>query len=313
MREDSVIGGRQPVRYAIRMKVRVLSLNAGLLKLLGRSFPTPFVPERAAALASQIRDLECDIVLLQEIYGSALRKNLAESLRDVLPYAVYPRKRRHFGLQNGLMALSRYQATGSVELFRDTPLDETWFDSKGILVTQHRLGSGITLTVVNLHVTAGGFFGHPEDPRIDKIRSQQIEQILEHVCHLNSPLIVAGDLNAGPGVSEVNFLQLLDADFVSIHDLLHPGTPEVTWDPLNSLNSGGPHKICPPQRIDHVFIPTKDYGDKRILPLSSAICLQDPVVQVEGTRAVSVSDHYGICVEIDVSSDASSDSTSGTT
>jgi endonuclease/exonuclease/phosphatase family metal-dependent hydrolase len=295
------------------MKLRVLSLNTGLLKLLGRSFPTPFVPERASALAARIRGLACDVVLLQEIYGNDLRKALAESLRDVLPYPVYPSKRRNLGLQNGLMALSRFEATGSVELFRDTPLDEALFDSKGLLVTKHHLPCGTVLTVINLHVTAGGFFGHPENMRIEKIRARQIEQIVNCARHLDSPLVVAGDLNAGPGVSDINFRQRLDAGFVSIHEVLHPGAPEVTWDPLNSLNSGGPHNKCPPQRIDHVFIRTRDYENKRIQPLLSEICLQDPVVLVQGAKAVSVSDHYGICVEIDVASDGLSDGASGKT
>jgi len=294
------------------VRVRVLSLNTGLLKFIGRSVPTPFVPERASALPGQLRDLKCDIVLLQEIYGYANRRRLAESLQDVFPSAIYPRKKRNFGFENGLMVLSRYPASGDLELFRDAPLHEALFDSKGMLITRHQLSSQTVLTVVNFHTTAGGMFAHPEDARTDEIRSRQVRQVLDRIRGLSSPVIVAGDLNAGPGVSETNFRQILDAGFVSVHDLFHPASPDVTWDPINPLNSEGPHKACPPQRIDHIFIRAEDYRDNRIKPLSSVICLKEPAVQIKGEEAVTVSDHFGICVEIDVSSASPSDGADGT-
>ena len=80
------------------MRVRVLSLNAGLLEIFGRSVPTPFVPERLAALPAQLRKTECDIALLQEVYEDSRRCWLAQSLKDIYPFAVYPRKKRCFGL-----------------------------------------------------------------------------------------------------------------------------------------------------------------------------------------------------------------------
>ncbi|MGB6687505.1 MAG: endonuclease/exonuclease/phosphatase family protein [Terracidiphilus sp.] len=260
----------------------------------------------------QLRKLECDIVLLQEIYGYRNRHWLAESLKDVYPHAIYPRMKRNFGLENGLMAFSRYFASGNVELFRDTPRHEALFDSKGMLITQHRLSEEDVLTAVNFHTTAGGVFKHPEDRRTEGIRARQIAQVLDCASRLSSPLIVAGDLNAGPGVSEVNFRQILNAGFVSLHDLLHSQSPDVTWDPRNSLNVDGPHKTSPPQRIDHVFIRSEDWRENRVRPLSSAICLLEPVVQVESGTVVTVSDHFGICVEIDVSREALSGGADGT-
>ena len=292
------------------MRVRILSLNAGLLELFGRAFPTPFVSERARELAIQIETLNCDIVLLQEIYGENYRRDLAATLKRILPYAISPRKKRNFGLQNGLMALSRYPTTGRLDLFRDAPMDETLFDSKGVLITQHQLPCGTTLTMLNLHTTAGGMFNHPESAKIENFRSRQIQQVIDCANRIKSTMLIAGDLNAGPGVSEVNFRQLLDAGYVSIHDLMSPQSDDVTWDPLNSLNSKGPHKACPPQRIDHIFLRNSDYRDNKVQPVSSAICLENAVVQIPGSSAVSISDHYGICVEIEVSFDNLSDAAS---
>ena len=289
------------------MRLRILSLNTGLLKFFGRSFPTPYVAERALALPGRIASLNCDIVLLQEIYGNTYRQNLAESLKHRFPFAIAPRKTRNFGLQNGLMVLSRYPATGTLELFRDAPFDETLFDSKGVLISQHQLPGDAQLTILNLHTTAGGTFSHPESAKIENFRSRQIQQVIERANGINSPLIIAGDLNAGPGVSEINFREVLDAGFVSVHDLISPESKDITWDPLNKLNSNGPHQVCPPQRIDHVFLRASDHRDRTVRALSSVICLEEPIVQIAGANPVSISDHYGICVEVDVSSGGLSD------
>ena len=136
------------------------------------------------------------------------------SLKDIYPFAVYPRKKRNFGLENGLMTFSRFPVSGDLELFTDASLDETLFDSKGFLVTRHQIAKEVTLNIVNLHTTAGGMFRLPEHSAIDLIRSRQIKQLLSRALSLSSPLIVAGDLNAGPGVSEKNFEQMMEAGFL---------------------------------------------------------------------------------------------------
>jgi endonuclease/exonuclease/phosphatase family metal-dependent hydrolase len=300
---DRALARSQTTGQVVWVRLRILSLNAGLLKLFGRSVPAPFVRERVAALPAGLRKTESDIVLLQEVYGNSTRRWLAESLKDIYPFAIYPRKKRNLGLENGLMTLSCCPASGDLELFADAPLDETLFDSKGFLVSSHQIAKDVTLNIVNLHTTAGGMFRLPEHSAIDQIRSQQIKQLLNRALSLSSPLVVAGDLNAGPDVSERNFEQMMAAGFLSIHDLIHGQTSEATWDPKNPLNSHGPHKICPPQRIDHFFVKSTELGEKRIRAVSSTICLKEPVVHIPGKKAVTVSDHFGICVEIDVSVD----------
>jgi endonuclease/exonuclease/phosphatase (EEP) superfamily protein YafD len=202
------------------MNVRLLSLNAGLLTILGRSRPSPFVKERRAQLPMEIRKVDADVVLLQEVYGQAERRAVAEALNSTYPNAIFPRARRGIGQENGVLTLSRFPASGRTILFRDNPWDESLLDSKGFLSSTHLLEEGLNLHILNAHTTAGGFFHRPEDPGIDQIRSLQIAQILDEQSRMSSPVVIAGDLNAGPGVSEVNFRQVLDAGFVSIHDHL---------------------------------------------------------------------------------------------
>jgi endonuclease/exonuclease/phosphatase family metal-dependent hydrolase len=282
------------------MRLRILSLNAGLLQLFGYSLPAPFVTERLIALPEQLRKTQCDIVLLQEVYGHSKRNSLAKSLEDIYPFAFYPRMKRCFGLENALMTLSRFPVSGNLELFGDAPFDESLFDSKGLLLTRHQISKDLALNIVNLHTTAGGAFRHPEHESIDLIRSRQISQVLRRVRYLESPLLIAGDLNAGPGVSESNFRQLISGGFLSVHDLMYGETGEPTWDPQNPLNANGPHRKCPSQRIDHFFVRSTDLVGTLLRPVSSTICMKEAAVKIPGHADVSVSDHYGICLELDV-------------
>lgn len=51
------------------MRVRLVTLNLGLLNFLGgRIQPVPYVEERLAAVPRELRRLNADIVVLQEIY-----------------------------------------------------------------------------------------------------------------------------------------------------------------------------------------------------------------------------------------------------
>lgn len=291
------------------MRLRILSLNAGLLQLFGRSVPAPFVTERLMALPEHLRRMQCDIVLLQEVYGDSKRRALAQSLEDMYPFAIYPRKKRCFGLENALMTLSRFPASGDLELFADSPLDECLFDSKGLLVTRHEISKDIALNIVNLHTTAGGAFRHPEDESTELIRSRQVSQVLHRVHRLESAVLIAGDLNAGPGVSESNFRQLTNGGFLSVHDWIHGESAEPTWDPENPLNVNGPHRKCPSQRIDHFFVRSTDLSGTLLKPVSSTICMKEASVKIPGHVDVSVSDHYGICLELDVCAEKGSIST----
>lgn len=279
--------------------LRILTLNTGLLSILGgRVQFAPYVEERLAELPRQLKKLDVDILALQEVYRQPHREWIISGLRDVLPYSLYVRKKRHWGLENGLMLLSKTPVSGSLHLFQAAPMDERFLDSKGFLVANLEMG-GRNLTVINLHTTAGGLRSHPESLKANRLRANQIQQVIDYARNVAGTLVVTGDLNAGLGVSEENFQQFLDADYASIHDLLHPGSDECTWDPQNQLNRASPHKKCPPQRIDHVLIHNADLQSGQLRPLSSVICCCDEVVPVLSGNKVTVSDHFGLLVEVE--------------
>lgn len=282
------------------MRLRIVTLNTGLLSLLGgRVQFAPFVEERLAALPARLRELNADVVALQEVYRQAHRERIVEELRNVYPFCAYERKRRHLGLENGLMTLSKTPVTGSLSLLRDGPIDEMLLDSKGVLRCRIKISGGVALSLLNIHTTAGFSLLHPEAPRANRIRSRQIGQILSIADAETCVTMIAGDLNAGPGVSDENFLQLAEGGYESVLDLLHGREELYTWDPGNRLNRNGPHRACPPQRIDHVFVRKSDLQSGCIQPLSCAICCEAETVATQSGEKVSVSDHFGIQADLE--------------
>jgi endonuclease/exonuclease/phosphatase family metal-dependent hydrolase len=276
-------------------------LNAGLLSALGGRLEfAPFVAERLAALPAALRRLDADIVALQEVYRQQHREFILAELRDVFPHFAYRRERHNRGIENGLMTLSRTPAIGSLTLFHDATIDEKLLDNKGALLCRIELKGGGSLILINLHTTAGSFLLHPEAPKTNRIRSRQIAQMLALAASEAGVTILAGDFNAGPGVSEENFRQVLAAEFESAYDLTHPPDQVYTWDPANRLNSSGPHRSSPPQRIDHVFIRKSDLAGGRIGLLRCEVCCVEAIVPTPQGEQVTVSDHYGLQVDLEV-------------
>jgi endonuclease/exonuclease/phosphatase family metal-dependent hydrolase len=286
---------------AAGLKFRILTFNAGLpIFCGGRIQLAPQIAPRFAVLAKRLREVHADLILLQEVYDSGHRKSLETELRNAWPWAACERKKRAFGFNNSLMAFSRCPITGRVERFRAAPFDEKIFEPKGFLVCRIQMGPHAALTVLNVHTTAGGLWQHPESARVDQIRDKQIHQILSAAEREKGVVMITGDFNAGPGVSEANFRSMREAGYESVYDRLHPSSNAVTWDPTNRLNVSGPHRMCPQQRIDHVFVRTADIAANRVLPIESAICLREEMVRGSDGRDYTVSDHFGLWVDLEV-------------
>lgn len=284
------------------MRLSLLTLNAGLLRFLGDRFqPAPHVQARAEALPAALLDSGADVIALQEVYEEPHRRLLQARLAATHAHVARPPAGTAWGLENGLMVFSRHelQAT-SLRLFRAGMLEERLFDHKGVLAAELVLG-GLPLAIFNVHTTAGGAFTHPEHRRCDRVRADQIGEVLAWVSERGATPVVVGDLNAGPGVSDANYRLLERGGFTDVHRLCNGAAAEadVTWDPRNALNARGPHRTSPPQRIDHVFLRASDVERRAMRPLSSAVVLREAQVAT-ADGPVTVSDHYGLIVSLEV-------------
>jgi endonuclease/exonuclease/phosphatase family metal-dependent hydrolase len=282
------------------VKIGLVTWNVGLLKFLGdRIQPVPYVEERLAVVPEQLRRLNAEIVVLQEIYREDHRQYLISRLKDVYTQIAYVREKPILGLENGLMVLSRLKLDFRLELFRANLVDEKLFDRKGFLVCRFDGGACGKWSLLNIHTTAGGLYRHPESKAANVIRARQIGQILRAAKAEPGITIIAGDFNSGPGVSEENFRQVLDAGFDSAYDLMHGPDSHPTWDPTNPLNRDGPHRRCPPQRIDHVVVRREDLEARRVVLLRCDIHCREGVVPTP-KGLVTVSDHFGLVFDFEI-------------
>jgi endonuclease/exonuclease/phosphatase family metal-dependent hydrolase len=266
-------------------RVTVVTFNAGLLRAFGGLLePAPFVSERRAAIPHALAACGADLVLLQEVHDETSRRAISLAL----PNQAYDARWR-----SSLMALSTSPIRAALVPFRDSTLEERLFDCRGVLVVERG-----DLVALNFHTTAGGLRHHPESVAADAIRARQIEQLLDVADEQRAPLVViAGDLNAGPGVSQSNYDRFEQRGWIDVHALLHPGSRDVTWDPHNPLNSSGPHRTSPPQRVDHLFVRQCDVNEGRATPHSSEIIFAHAVVATPA-GAMTLSDHYALRVTL---------------
>lgn len=276
------------------MDLTLLTFNVGLLNLIGkRVAPAPYVDERMAALAPALLDCGADVLALQEIYDERHRRLLLEALAPVYPHICALGRTRNFGLGNGLMTLSKQPHEAALLIYQHASLDERLFCEKAAHLLRMTLGK-TTVTLTNTHLTAGGAFWHPEHASMDRIRDLQIYQLVDALRSADTDvMLILGDLNTGPGVSQSNYARLLELGFIDLHAWMKPDSNEVTWEPRNPLNRNGPHRTSPPQRIDHVFVRAVDLRSGLVEPLGAEIVYREPLVQTRSGE-VTLSDHYGV-------------------
>lgn len=281
-------------------RLSLLTYNTGLLRAPVRRFdPIPHVDARLAVIPTEILRLEADVVALQEVFQPRDRDAILARVRTRYPHVGHvpaPRAR----LDAGLLTLSRHPLRARVEPFRDGPWSERFLSNKGALVTEIDLPDGSSVTVVNLHATAGGFFALPESPRAEAMRRGQMDQLVAIARGARGTVLLVGDFNAGPGAAEANYRQLVASGFTDLFAHLHGDDPACTWDPKNSLNASGYHRTCPPQRIDHVFVRAEDVRLGRVTPRRVRIVLDRPQVRTATGATVTPSDHYGLHAELEI-------------
>jgi endonuclease/exonuclease/phosphatase family metal-dependent hydrolase len=292
------------MQWAVAATLSLLTLNCGLLRIgvFGRTLlqPAPFIGERLAALPAALREVDADLIALQEIYKIAHKREVMLALADRWPHAAYPLRRPLHKLDSGLLVLSRFAiAESRFHPFKDAPRDEKTFVHRGVFETLHDVPEFGPLRLLSFHTTAGGTRHDPESAFADAVRARQIEAILEHgERQPHVPTILIGDLNAGPPVSMDNYRQVTARGYA---DLFAEGAGEaaaasaVTWDSQQPLNRMGPHSHQRPQRIDHVFL--KRAWLRRWRVAEARLVLTEPTVAVRG-GPVTVADHYGVYVKL---------------
>ena len=275
----------------------ILTINAALqdLRIPGHSIyrPIAYIQQRLTELAAQIRQLDPDIVCLQELFHYNLQQQFYLLLEDRFPHACgFDRKGLKFRLGNELITLSKYPLKkGRFYRFKDAAVEEKIFTNKGFYIMYLVIPGAGEFQLINFHMTAGGLRHHPEAPAMEKIRSSQIQQVTEHTLS-SMPVILAGDLNAGPGASRKNYDEIINACLTDTFTVA--GGEGISWDPDNPLIQWHGEYHLPPQRVDHIFI--NKTAEQIIKPSVAKIVLDHASIRLTNGVKIPVSDHYGVQV-----------------
>jgi endonuclease/exonuclease/phosphatase family metal-dependent hydrolase len=278
----------------------LLTLNIGLLRYrLWRNWQIPInrhIAERLAAAPQALAAINADIVALQEAYHDADRDALIAGLLDIYPYVAESPRRRSF-VGSGLLLLSKYPLHDVEFLACEGAPRWTYpFWMQGLLLAGIDLPGVGHVRIVNVHLAPSLPRRDAEMPASIANRAREIAQLVSVAATEPGPSILIGDYNASETICPDIYRQILalgyEDSYVSVHG--SPSLSAVTWDPANVLNAAGPFAAAPPQRIDHVFVRSGE--GRAITSDSAAIVLQEPTVTIDGSRYVSLSDHYGVRV-----------------
>ena len=272
------------------MSLRLITFNTGLYRFGTLNYPiwapVPHAASRLPALANALATTSADVIALQEVFSSDDVDYLQDAIGEAYPHCFYE-KRKSGWVEGGLVLFSKYPAaTCGFHPWQEDVLLEKVFVAKGFQHIELSLPQEETLQLIHLHAVAGGW-SNPESSSVETVRSNQFSQVLESTEE-TKPVVVLGDFNAGPKVSECNYQQFLDAGFRDCFS--DTEKPAYTWDPKNALIGEGPHKDCPPQRIDHILVQNiREISD-------SQICFDEPVLttQTPAETMIPISDHYGL-------------------
>lgn len=281
-----------------KVSLSFLSYNAGLLRVGMGYEPVPHVGRRLAVIPSAITRVRADVVALQEVYEDRDREEIHHRIRHHLPHRAYVRGGR-FRYDSGLMTLSRHPHASRLVRFERGAFEEQWIGWKSVLISDLNVPGVGALTVLNLHATAGGLFTLPDHPSVEALREHQMRQVVELASRAHGIPVILGDFNAGPGVADKNYRCLLGAGYVDVYGHLHPESAQCTWDPRNLLSADGPHRACPPQRIDHVFVRASDIESGRVAPVEARVVFSECEVRLPGGGHVTPSDHYGLLTRLE--------------
>jgi endonuclease/exonuclease/phosphatase family metal-dependent hydrolase len=215
-----------------------------------------------AAMAAALRELEPDLVLLQEVQRHQLR-----AIASATGWAGTWRF-KHWGVRippEGLGILVR----GSIDAVRRQILAHPygWWNWRRRIAVQAAVTvAGRRLAVVDTHLGAGV-------PAAERVR--QIGVLLDATT---DAVLIAGDLNAEPGSAELRTFR--DAGWWDAERRVRPDVtrPSTNWAP-------GPRTAPPTQRLDYVLV-------------RDATTVVDAFVPDDWGRWAALSDHVPVVARL---------------
>ncbi|TVQ15380.1 MAG: choice-of-anchor D domain-containing protein [Bacteroidetes bacterium] len=235
-------------------------------------------PARFAHMLSEIRDLDPDIIGLQEVIQRANLDNQAQMLADSLGYYYY------FSSVDGEASPQRF---GNAIVSRFPIEESNWRALQPLndyrTAAHARINvEGNTIDIYNTHLHNAAVNTH--------IREQQILDMLDFIEETSSSeyIIVTGDFNANPDWEE---MELMYEDFQDVYPLFHENHLDPEHGTLNY------HLGHQQRRIDYIFF--NKAKQETFVPTSAEVVIDEP-----DDNGIYGSDHFGVFANFDILSDA---------
>ncbi len=276
--------------------LRILTLNAGLLEidlpLLRKITLIKGKSIRIQAITHVLKQGNHDVILLQEI-GLPAQKQIIENLKQEFPYHTTHRAMKLFS--SNLLILSKIPLSNKQFIpFNKQTHFESWGIQKGMLCATLSWNDD-EYHIVNTHLVASGTEQRDTSKNAQKIRNQQINQIKSYIEKNYTPddhVILGGDFNMGPNVSQENYQNII-TDFTDCMEQINE-QERFTWNPENPLiRKRVAHD--PAKQIDGFYLKHNHY-DKIINTLEINRTFLNEISFEHDNQTIStmISDHYGV-------------------
>jgi endonuclease/exonuclease/phosphatase family metal-dependent hydrolase len=246
-------------------------------------------------IVDDLRALDADVVALQEVPVTRRHGDVAARLAGALGlYHVHARATERvlpvrllgrlaaaaLGFVAGPAILSRFPILAS-EIY-DLPRCRRWLDARVVLRADVATPAG-TLAVFSTHTAR------------DDCQTQRVAEVVER--HPGGrPAVLMGDLNTGETAPALGAFR--DQGFVDAFRATNPDAVGPTvWQRIDARSP------TVTRRVDYVFLRAGD--GVAVRPVSSRVVLNTPRTDANG-GVLWPSDHYGVLVEMDLLSRASS-------
>jgi poly(A) polymerase len=236
---------------------------------------------RTTAAISQLRQVDADIIALQEVTPPFLRELLGT-----------PWIREHFFLSDGPDATT-VTPYGVVLLsrFPFASLTQSIFSRDKRTIAGELALRGGSLWVATTHLTSNA------DPHSSTTRAAQIRTMLHRAQWMEAhgsevpDLLVMGDFNFGDGAPEAQLFA--EAGFVDVWTTLRPGEPGYTYDPARNALAALTTSAGQSQRFDHIMMRS---SSGRLTPRQVSLFGEEPVSgrPAPGGGPLFLSDHFGL-------------------
>lgn len=283
--------------------LKIVTLNCGLLDLnimgLNIFSNPPYSNKRIKYIPNELIKSNGDIIALQECFNINYAKFIINKVQKIYKYSSMFNTETLTQFSNGLIILSKYPITeAKFKEYNLTNPIERIFSTKGYLTCTIDIPNIGLINFINVHTTS---IGDPPEENNNILTPNKLvlfNQLEEILSKVTIKTIILGDFNCSNNNSTNNYNFLISNNLIDVLDIFNKYTDLnlCTWKPNTLLTQNGPHSHYPSSCIDHIMINKYLFNFCKIT--NCKIIFDDNIVHINDNMYSTISDHFGIYVEL---------------